>query len=140
MTTTSQDNNINDIEFLKPHFIGFAVINMLVLFLQPYYIPSYIYSCSINHILEHEFCHLSCCAVREKIPKLRNFCLSMLLLGMVFFMFSWAKMIFSIFVEYFFYRQKQLPFTIFWSEIVSVIQRRALKTNCIQNWVSERCF
>ena len=27
-----------------------------------------------------------------------------------------------------------LPLTIFWSEIVSVIERGALKTSCIQNW------
>ena len=52
--------------------------------------PSSIYSCSIDHILEHEFCHLGCWAalwaVSEKFLKRRNFCLSML--GVVF---SWSK-------------------------------------------------
>ena len=42
--------------------------------------PSSIYSCSIDHILEHEFCHLGCWAalwaVCEKFLKRRNFCLS----------------------------------------------------------------
>ena len=46
--------------------------------------PSSIYSCSIDHILEHEFCHLGCWAVSEKFLKRRNFCLSMLLFGVVF--------------------------------------------------------
>ena len=29
-------------------------------------VPSSIYSCSIGHIWEHEFCHLGCWAVKEK--------------------------------------------------------------------------
>ena len=36
--------------------------------------PNSIYSCSIDHILEHEFCNLDCWAVSEKILKRRNFC------------------------------------------------------------------
>ena len=54
---------------------------------QPFFIlnPSSIYSCSIDHILEHEFCHLgSKQAVSEKFLKRQNFCLSMLLFGVVF--------------------------------------------------------
>ena len=31
--------------------------------------PSYIYSCSIGHIWEHEFCHLGCWAVKGKFLK-----------------------------------------------------------------------
>ena len=46
--------------------------------------PSSMYSCSIDHIMEHEFCHLGCLAVSEKFLKRRNFCLSMLLFGLVF--------------------------------------------------------
>ena len=49
--------------------------------------PSSIYSCSIDHILEHEFCHLVCWAVSEKFLKRRNFCLSMLLFLGGFFNF-----------------------------------------------------
>ena len=37
-------------------------------------VPSSIYSCSIGHILEHDFCHLGCWAVKEKFLKRRNFC------------------------------------------------------------------
>ena len=48
----------------------------------------YTYNCSIDHILEYEFCHLGCWAalwaVSEKFLKQRNFCLSMLLFGVVF--------------------------------------------------------
>ena len=36
--------------------------------------PSSIYSCSIGHIWEHDFCHLGCWAVKEKFLKRRNFC------------------------------------------------------------------
>jgi hypothetical protein len=36
--------------------------------------------------------------------------------------------------------KNRLPLTIFWSEIVSVIQRGALKTNCIYNWVVFACL
>ena len=61
--------------------------------------PSSIYSCSIDHILEHEFCHLGCWAalwaVSEKFLKRRNFCLSMLLFGVVFSCFHGQKNIFS---------------------------------------------
>ena len=63
------------------------------------YLPSSIYSCSIDHILEHEFCHLGCWAplwaVSEKFLKRRNFCLSMLLFGVVFSCFHGQKNIFS---------------------------------------------
>ena len=52
--------------------------------------PSSIYSCSIGHILEHEFCNLGCWAVKEKFLKRRNFCLSMLLFG-VFFSCFWGQ-------------------------------------------------
>ena len=50
--------------------------------------PSSIYSCFIDNIWEHEFCQLGCWAVKWKFLKRRNFCLSMLLFGMLF---SWAK-------------------------------------------------
>ena len=56
--------------------------------------PSYIYSCSIGHILEHEFCHLGCRAVKGKFLKQRNFCLSMLLFEVFFSTFWWQKQIF----------------------------------------------
>ena len=56
--------------------------------------PSSIYSCSIGHIWEHEFCHLGCWAVSEKFLKRRNFCLSMLLFGVVFSCFHGQKIIF----------------------------------------------
>ena len=46
--------------------------------------PSSIYSCSKDHILEHEFCHLGSWAVSEKFLKQRNVCLSMLLFGVFF--------------------------------------------------------
>ena len=36
--------------------------------------PSSIYSCSIGYILDHDFCHLGCWAVKEKFLKRRNFC------------------------------------------------------------------
>ena len=40
------------------------------------------------------------------------------------------------FIIFFFFlkKLKKVEKTIFWPEIVSVIQRGALKTNCIQNW------
>ena len=57
--------------------------------------PSSIYSCSIDHILEHGFCHLGCWAVlqavSEKFLKRRNFSLSMLLFGVVFSCFQGQK-------------------------------------------------
>jgi hypothetical protein len=53
--------------------------------------PSSIYSCSIGQILEHEFCHLGCWAVKEKFLKRRNFCLSMLLFGVFFLNFHGHK-------------------------------------------------
>ena len=37
--------------------------------LQHTLLPSFIYSCSIGHILEHEFCHLGCWAVLGKISE-----------------------------------------------------------------------
>ena len=36
--------------------------------------PNSIYSCSLDHILEHEFWHLGCLAVSENFLKQRNFC------------------------------------------------------------------
>ena len=116
--------------------------------------PSSIYSCSIDHILEHEFCHLGCWAVKGKFLKRRNFCLSMLLFGVVFdpkkflpkissnFFLHFSvriekllnkklKKIQKNFGKKFFWVKNRLPLTIFWSEIVSVIQRGALKINCI---------
>ena len=61
--------------------------------------PSSIHSCSIDYILEHEFCHLGCWAplwaVSEEFLKRRNFCLSMLLFGMFFLCFHGQKNIFS---------------------------------------------
>ena len=59
--------------------------------------PSSIYSCSIGHILEHEFCHLGCWAVSEKFLKRRNFCL---LFGVDFLCFHGQK---NIFLNIFFY-------------------------------------
>ena len=61
--------------------------------LQLNYTPSSIYSCSISHIWEHEFCHLGCWAVSEKFLKRRNFCLSMLLFWVVFSTFCGQKKI-----------------------------------------------
>ena len=97
--------------------------------------------------LEHELCHLGCWAVSEKFLKRRNFCLSMLLFWVVFSCFHGHKIIFIFFYiiasalksckfffsnwEEFFFVKNRLPLTIFWSEIVSVIQRGPLKTNCI---------
>ena len=62
-----------------------------------YACPSSIYSCSIGHIWEHEFCHLGCWAVKGKFLKRRNFCLSMLLFGVVFSCFHWQKFNFLFF-------------------------------------------
>ena len=116
--------------------------------------PSSIYSCSIGHILEHEICHLGCWAGKGKFLKRRNFCLSKQLFEVVFscfegqnFFFKFFKKHFCVrieklhkidFIIFFFFFEKvekswknRLPLTIFWSEIVSVIQRGALKTNCI---------
>ena len=59
--------------------------------------PSSIYSCSIGHIWKHEFCHLGCWAVKGKFLKRPNFCLSMLLFGVVFSTFCGQKNNFSIF-------------------------------------------
>jgi len=110
--------------------------------------PSSIYSCSIGHIWEHEFCHLGCWAVKGKFLKRRNFCLSMLLFGVVFLCFQGQKnkklkklKWFSVrvrklhrkkvkknkkkFGNNFFGVKNRLPLTIFWSEIVSVIHRGA---------------
>ena len=53
--------------------------------------PSSIYSCSIDHILEHEFCHLGCWAVSEKFLKRRIFCLSMQVFEAVFSCFGGQK-------------------------------------------------
>ena len=53
--------------------------------------PSSIYSCSIGHILEHEFCHLGCQAVTEKFLKQQNFCLSKQLLRWFFQHFEGKK-------------------------------------------------
>ena len=39
------------------------------------WMPSSIYSCSIGHILEHEFCHLGCWALLEKISETTEFLL-----------------------------------------------------------------
>ena len=52
--------------------------------------PSSIYSCSIRHIWEHEFCHLGCWAVKEKFLKWRNFCLSKQLFEVIFSTF-WGR-------------------------------------------------
>ena len=53
--------------------------------------PSSIYSCSIVHILEHEFCHLGCWALLEKISETTEFVLKYATFWGGFFMFSWAK-------------------------------------------------
>ena len=53
--------------------------------------PSYIYSCSIGHILEHEICHLGCWAGKGKFLKRRNFCLSKQLFEVVFSCFEGQK-------------------------------------------------
>ena len=47
-------------------------------------IPSSIYSCSIDHFLEHEICHLGCLGRNKKFLKRPNFCLSMQLFRVVF--------------------------------------------------------
>ncbi len=70
--------------------------------------PSSIYSCSIGHIWEHVFCHLGCWAVKRKFLKRRNFCLSMLLFGVVFSCFHGQKFNFSIFFSYYSVRTKKL--------------------------------
>ena len=59
--------------------------------------PSSIYSCSIGHIWEHEFCHLGCWAVSEKFLKRRNFCLSMQLFVVVFSTFCEQRNFLKIF-------------------------------------------
>ena len=56
--------------------------------------PSFIYSCSIGHIWEHEFCHLGSLGRIRKFLKRRNFCLSMLLFEVVFSTFYRQKKIF----------------------------------------------
>ena len=70
--------------------------------------PSSIYSCSIGHIWEHVFCHLGCWAVKRKFLKRRNFCLSMLLFGVVFSCFHGQKFNFSIFFSHYSVRTKKL--------------------------------
>ena len=62
---------------------------------------SSIYSCSIGHIWEHEFCHLGCWAVKGKFLKRRNFCLSMLLFGLVFSIFWGQKKNLNFFLKTF---------------------------------------
>ena len=59
--------------------------------------PSYIYSCFLSHIWEHEFCHLGCWAVKEKILKRWNFCLSKQLFEVVFSCFEGQKFNFRFF-------------------------------------------
>ena len=77
---------------------------------SPYFcpLPSSIYSCSIGHILEHDFCHLGCWAVKGKFLKRPNFCLSMLLFGVVFSTFCGQKNNFSIFFFFFSVRVQKL--------------------------------
>ena len=53
--------------------------------------PSYIYSCSIGHILEHEFCHLGCWAVLGKISETTKILLKYATFEGGFFNFLRAK-------------------------------------------------
>ena len=50
-------------------------------------IPSSIYSCSISHIWEHEFCHLGFWAIKGKFLKRQNFCLKCYFLGSLLHVF-----------------------------------------------------
>ena len=60
--------------------------------------PSSIYSCSIDPILEHEFCHLGCWAIKRKFLKRRNFCLiKYATFWGGFFNFLWTKKELNIF-------------------------------------------
>ena len=70
--------------------------------------PSSIYSCSIGHILEHDFCHLGCWAVKGKFLKRPNFCLSMLLFWPIFSTFCAQKINFQIFFLFFSVRVQKL--------------------------------
>ena len=63
-------------------------LNFLLIFTELN--PSSIYSCSIGHIWEHEFCHLGCWAVKRKFLKQPNFCLSKQLFEVVFSTF-WGQ-------------------------------------------------
>ena len=62
---------------------------------------SSIYSCSIGHIWEHQFCHLGCWAVKGKFLKRRNFCFKYATFWGDFFNFLWAKNFFNIFLKIF---------------------------------------
>ena len=53
--------------------------------------PSSIYSCSIGHILEHEFCHLGCWAVLWKISETTKILLKYATFWGVFFYVFMAK-------------------------------------------------
>ena len=64
-------------------------------------IPSSIYSCSIGHIWEHEFCHLGSLGRIRKFLKRRNFCFSMLLFEVVFSTFYRQKKKISTFKTFF---------------------------------------
>ena len=57
--------------------------------------PSSIYSCSIGHILEHEFCHLGCWAVLWKISETTKILLKYATFEGGFFNFLRAKQIFK---------------------------------------------
>ena len=59
--------------------------------------PSSIYSCSIGHIWEHEFCHLGSLGRIRKFLKRRNFCLSMLLFEVVIQLFMGKQFFFLTF-------------------------------------------
>ena len=67
--------------------------------------PSSIYSCSIDHIWEHEFCHLGCWAVSENFLKRRNFCLSKQLFEVFFSGFEGQK---TFFFKFYSVRTKKL--------------------------------
>ena len=61
------------------------------LYIKFHLVPSSIYSCSIGHIWEHEFCHLGSLGRIKKFLKRWNFCLSMLLFEVVFSTFYRQK-------------------------------------------------
>ena len=65
---------------------------LLWFFFKSHLSPSSIYSCSIDQILEHEFCHLGFWALSEKQTE---FLLKYATFWGGFFMFSWAKIKFS---------------------------------------------
>ena len=63
--------------------------------------PSSIYSWSIDHILEHEFCYLGCWALLGKISETTEILLKYATFWVGFFNFLWAKKKLKIFLKIF---------------------------------------